>query len=1017
MKILKLEVENLNSLRGRHVIDFENGPLAGVSLFAITGPTGAGKTTLLDALTLALYGRTKRLSKSLEEVMSHGCSDCLASVIYETKKGRFRSTWALGRTRTGTLKPTKLEIFDHDTGQIYADKLTDAVKCTVKFTGLDFEQFLRSVLLAQGDFAAFLESAGKERAELLRQITGTDLYAAAIEKVRDRYKIADENRRRIQTQRDALKTLPPEERSGLELELQQLGQQIAELESHRGVLERQIKDWEAADKAAQEWQEAQSQYEAARQAAERLQPNRDRLAQHNRYLPLRSVYMQWRELNDQLIRTQKQLEKDQQQLTELTQTESQQQQQLAQAEQAWANFEPERAKREKLFDQLTALDAQLEQLRKDFKERQKELEDALKAEKQAHDHYQTCTQTLAEEKARQAERRCWLENHTHWQHLADQAKIFELKYKDFIFNFNKKEKLVKDIHKNEEQIKRLTPECADLEEQCAAAEAALQNQTHAALLADLRQTLQPGQPCPLCGSEHHPAAHDATAEALSLEELAAASESRSRQIAELNALKKKREQRHSDLQAAQINRDRDRQTLQEIEDRLSALENEELRPLLDGSGFELPPQPTDRWLDQVLKQLQDYDRWAKEAETSENCLRDLRIELQQAQQLFDRLHAENEEKQSRLQARKKEGHQLKEERIRLAGGSEEPVEAMRQVLKKREEGLLNDKEEASRRLNNTRQRLAILKSSIEKYSIDLQNDRQKADRLAAELRQQGIDQPDALHQLLLSDAEAQQLQDRIQEADNRLKSAEAVAAQRQKDHQAQQQAVAQLPPRATVEAELIRQKAQQDECHHRRGQLQNQLETDDCNREESLRLERELETAQAEFDRWDRLKGLIDPPGRKLPDLDKFAQSLTLEQLVRRANIHLERIFPRYRIRRNAGEAEGLELQIEDQHLAGQRRATKTLSGGESFVVSLALALGLADLAGGRVRIDSLFIDEGFGSLDPQTLDQALTALDNLQAMGKRIGIISHVEALKERIGSQIQVERVREGVSRLKIV
>lgn len=132
--------------------------------------------------------------------------------------------------------------------------------------------------------------------------------------------------------------------------------------------------------------------------------------------------------------------------------------------------------------------------------------------------------------------------------------------------------------------------------------------------------------------------------------------------------------------------------------------------------------------------------------------------------------------------------------------------------------------------------------------------------------------------------------------------------------------------------------------------------------------------------------------------------------MIRHANKHLQRLAERYRLRRRAGEA--LDLEIIDLHQAGVARPMASLSGGESFLASLALALGLSDLAGRNVRIDSLFIDEGFGSLDADTLDVAIAALESLRLNQKTVGIISHVDLLKERITTQVQVERGAGGIS-----
>ena len=150
-------------------------------------------------------------------------------------------------------------------------------------------------------------------------------------------------------------------------------------------------------------------------------------------------------------------------------------------------------------------------------------------------------------------------------------------------------------------------------------------------------------------------------------------------------------------------------------------------------------------------------------------------------------------------------------------------------------------------------------------------------------------------------------------------------------------------------------------------------------------------------------------PGRphRLGQGDKyrrFAQGLTLDHLLHLANLHLSRLHGRYLLRRKP-EGE-LELDIVDSWQGDTPRDTRTLSGGEAFLVSLALALALSDLVSHKTSIDSLFLDEGFGTLDADTLEIALDALDRLNDSGKMIGIISHVEALKERIAVQVRVEK-----------
>ncbi|HWV08613.1 MAG TPA: SbcC/MukB-like Walker B domain-containing protein, partial [Pseudomonas sp.] len=188
----------------------------------------------------------------------------------------------------------------------------------------------------------------------------------------------------------------------------------------------------------------------------------------------------------------------------------------------------------------------------------------------------------------------------------------------------------------------------------------------------------------------------------------------------------------------------------------------------------------------------------------------------------------------------------------------------------------------------------------------------------------------------------------------------------------------------------------------RQGEIRAQLQGDDARRQTQQSLFAAIAAQQGQYDLWQQLNSLIgSADGAKFR---KFAQGLTLDHLVYLANQQLERLHGRYQLsRKGSGE---LELEVIDTWQADVARDTRTLSGGESFLVSLALALALSDLVSHKTSIDSLFLDEGFGTLDGETLEVALDALDNLNASGKMIGIISHVEALKERIPVQLKVHK-----------
>ncbi|ECN6723027.1 exonuclease subunit SbcC, partial [Salmonella enterica subsp. enterica serovar Enteritidis] len=260
---------------------------------------------------------------------------------------------------------------------------------------------------------------------------------------------------------------------------------------------------------------------------------------------------------------------------------------------------------------------------------------------------------------------------------------------------------------------------------------------------------------------------------------------------------------------------------------------------------------------------------------------------------------------------------------------------------------------------------------------------------------------------LLDEETVTRLEKQQQTLESQLQQAKALSAQSAQalaDHQ--QQPPAGLDPTCTAEqlAQRLTQLAQQlRENTTRQGEIRQQIKQDADNRQRQRALMAEMKQASQQVEDWGYLNALI---GSKEGDkFRKFAQGLTLDNLVWLANHQLTRLHGRYLLQRKASDA--LELEVVDTWQADAVRDTRTLSGGESFLVSLALALALSDLVSHKTRIDSLFLDEGFGTLDSETLDAALDALDALNASGKTIGVISHVEAMKERIPVQIKVKKI----------
>ena len=357
---------------------------------------------------------------------------------------------------------------------------------------------------------------------------------------------------------------------------------------------------------------------------------------------------------------------------------------------------------------------------------------------------------------------------------------------------------------------------------------------------------------------------------------------------------------------------------------------------------------------------------------------------------------------------------LKEKRTQLFGDKNTQQERQAGQLELRRRA--QQAEEARAQLQKKQQELQEQRQRHQEFTTTQNHKKSELDALRdgllRVLQQKGIATIEALSQMLLNRDEADRLANLKAHTEKQLtelrKSLSDVTLE-----------LNQLETKnLTTETpeELHQQLALKTEEHRNliaaRARLEQLLEQDKQQREKNLELATLLQTQQQECSRWNMLSDLIgSSEGHKF---SKFAQGLTLAKLVQLANKHLQKLNDRYRILKS--EEDDLELHIVDTYQADTIRPMNSLSGGESFLVSLALALGLSDLAGRKTQINSLFIDEGFGTLDADTLDAAISTLENLQASGKMIGIISHVEALKERIGTQIKIMKQAGGVSKIEV-
>lgn len=235
MKILELRFQNLNSLYGEWLIDFADPEYVSNGIFALTGPTGAGKSTVLDAICLALYGATSRLgkiTKSSNEIMSRQTGECYAEVLFESQAGRFRCHWEQRRARKkaeGNLQDQEHQISDEITGKPIATKKSLVVGVIEEKTGMDFDRFTRSILLAQGGFDTFLKADAEQKSKILEQITGTEIYSEISRRVHERQRNEREKLNLLNAETSGIVILEPEQEIEIQQELQAKQKQETDL--------------------------------------------------------------------------------------------------------------------------------------------------------------------------------------------------------------------------------------------------------------------------------------------------------------------------------------------------------------------------------------------------------------------------------------------------------------------------------------------------------------------------------------------------------------------------------------------------------------------------------------------------------------------------------------------------------------------------------------------------------------------------------------------------------------------
>lgn len=1028
MKIRQIRFRNINSFYGEHPpIQFASGLLGDTGLFVISGPTGAGKSTLLDVMTLALFNRLPRLSGAISgtNITDDGLivnrqaavepnTAAYAEVEYEVDNKRYRSRWSIRKNRNNNWNNYEMEVAhladDKPEGTLFPIKdLRDFPKKNEELIGLSYEQFVKSIVLAQGAFDQFLKARASERSKMLEQLTGTEIYRQLSRKAFEHTKHLDEQ---ISTKKlgvASIRMLSAERVAELTDQLTLADLQLAEVKAQIKLYETEKKFVDEAERAEKALARLAATNEKLADRTAAFAPDRERLRQHDKATPLAGLLSELAGAERAIARARQERADVANELARLTR---QLDELLAEAAAfvGVQGLEPQTV--------IGAIDA--------FRDQLKMLQDKITAEQNAaspllqsvRQQALTSQGLLRDLRLHQLTlasvddslERVQLEQATLQTRIAGLQATYPavspVTLSDYIQRTIERDKVLGTLILLEEeqrdrilkgqqlaepidifkaQIDSVTPLLVAARERERTTEEVVtqldaeQRRVSAEVnLSALREALVANEPCALCGSLEHPyATHYVNQLGTVAAKLLLAKD----EFQQARAATKKLSDALITHQAQLTEAERTQYALREQfrgkRDEISALREanqiaEEAGPeLFRSEQKELASTQADL---NTLRSLWEEDRML-------DTVTRLLTDLQSHQRAIGNLTQEKKALYENDDWAQRSGTLLKK-LADVQGHMATQAELQRKT---------EDDEKAAQH-----------------------DERRVVTALAPLLKKQGFETPDAVRKLLLDVATTQKLQKQRDELDrDQIELDQSIADEQRRLETAIKARKTDLSP-ADVKMTFDEARKKHDKLLTSSGYARSELDTNKRSVAAHQKAISELASLEADVLPWKELTKLIG--SAKGDSFSKFAQSLTLAQLIGLANRRLKNLTDRYLLLSPREEQD--ELFVVDLYQGQAERTITSLSGGETFTLSLALALGLSDLASQNVQIDSLFIDEGFGTLDPEALDTAIVMLEKLQQESqKTIGIISHRHEIKERITVQIQVEKGIDGNSRCYVV
>ena len=1004
MKICKVKFKNIHSLKGEHEIDFENGVLGEAGLFVITGATGTGKSSILDVITLALFNRIPRIDKPItgkiieEEgvVLTKNAPDCFAEVEYEVKGTKYRSNWSIRRTRTGSLDNRKQDLTDVATNAIIVSGINDVVKKNEEIIGLNFDQFVQSMILAQGQFSKLLLAKKDERNLILEKITGSSIYRRIGILVFERHREATNL---VAIQRTKMGETVLLEQEAIEIINADIIEKIpllqAEIAKHKILNAKKLLK-ENIQKNKLIKVKNQVDWDVFLEVKKTFETQENLLKVHDDLVSFRTEMTQIESykstasaLSDSILN----LEKDVLTFEDKKKNNIDLASKLVGKTILEADLEVEL---DSFLMQVVALQneeqAKLSKTEQEF-ERLKDKLQVLetfgislnihdKLTEKIHEEINSISTMIKQSGLSTVEE--VLFKKTEFANLILPAtqligsrQLYDSK-KDTI------ETLIKSISSHKKALvdaieteKVLKLKIDDLVLKVRTASTELEDWKSRKSLDQHRSELEDGKPCPLCGSENHPYSENI-------------------QEALINALQEKWEALSSELIQSEKEQSILNTKIKVFQENI-ILDNSKLETLnADFTTTEISVKNLCNKLKWDLnvaifeweEELQKYQYKQNELNTLEKKFQTLKS-LQDLKKCYNDYLLLNEEY---LKA--------KDVRISIYNGDD---------INKEVNALKTNFVQITTALKGL---IIQIKGHKENLEIAIDSEKSVKGILFPKLEEKGIQTLEELKSKLLDESLASEIRkDSIEIIANEAALKTTINAT---DSILEEEKKLDDVSISLNELEVLLPKLS-EEMTEKQKYIWDQEKKITINNENKTRLQssqNHLDALLKDLNLWNKMNLLIgDGQGKKFSN---FVQDLTLRQLIEYGNKRLIGFSDRYLLEvTNDSDA----LQVIDTYMGNSKRSVASLSGGETFKLSLALAFGLSDLAARNINIESLFIDEGFGSLDPESLDQAITILENMQnESNKSIGIISHVGELKNRIGTKVKLLKTGAGYSTIEI-